>query len=225
MTPGRRWPIWPFVPAAIVIVILAPSAWSGTAIEFIVREILDGEFFRLWQLAVPIAGGSLLALVYGFVRSLSDERPDRQWRIRPFVAAVVMVVAIPSLVWIGHMIEIMISDGKAYDFDLWQLAMGIVGGSLIVLIHGLPHSLLVTIAIVGGSRILIHKRLDSIGPSLLLGAPLALIVLGMPPVGRSEWPYLMIAGSAAAALNWWIVVRPLRKRRLAHGSPPQPLPT
>ena len=225
MTPGRRWPIWPFVPAAIMIVTIPPSAWSGTAIEFIVREILDGEFFRLWQLAVPIAGGSLLALVYGFVRSLSDERPDRQWRIRPFVAAVVMVVAIPSLVWIGHMIEIMISDGKAYDFDLWQLAMGIVGGSLIVLIHGLPHSLLVTIAIVGGSRILIHKRLDSIGPSLLLGAPLALIVLGMPPVGRSEWPYLMIAGSAAAALNWWIVVRPLRKRRLAHGSPPQPLPT
>ena len=225
MTPDRRWPIWPFVPAAIMIVTIPPSAWSGTAIEFIVREILDGEFFRLWQLAVPIAGGSLLALVYGFVRSLSDERPDRQWRIRPFVAAVVMVVAIPSLVWIGHMIEIMISDGKAYDFDLWQLAMGIVGGSLIVLIHGLPHSLLVTIAIVGGSRILIHKRLDSIWPSLLLGAPLALIVLGMPPVGRSEWPYLMIAGSAAAALNWWIVVRPLRKRRLAHGSPPQPLPT
>ena len=225
MTPDRRWPIWPFVPAAIMIVTIPPSAWSGTAIEFIVREILDGEFFRLWQLAVPIAGGSLLALVYGFVRSLSDERPDRQWRIRPFVAAVVMVVAIPSLVWIGHMIEIMISDGKAYDFDLWQLAMGIVGGSLIVLIHGLPHSLLVTIAIVGGSRILIHKRLDSIWPSLLLGAPLALIVLGMPPVGRSEWPYLMIAGSAAAALNWWIVVRPLRKRRLAHGSPPQPPPT
>jgi hypothetical protein len=226
MTPARRWPIWPFVPAAIVIAVLAPTAWSGTAVEFIVRKFLDGEFFRLWQLAVPIAGTSLLALVYGFVRSLSDEKPDRRWRFRPYVAAGAMVIAIPSLFWIGHMIEIAITDdGMTYDIDLCQLAMGIVGGSLIVLIHGLPHTLLVTIAIIGGSRILIHKRLDSIWPSLLLGALLAQIVLGVPPVGRSDWPYLMVAGSVAAALNWWIVVRPLRKRRLAHGSPPQPLPT
>jgi hypothetical protein len=222
MTPARRWPIWPFVPAAIVVVVIAPAAWSGIAIEFIVRELLDGEYFRLWQLTVPIAGGSLLALVYGFVRSLPDERPNRWWRIRPFIGAVVMVVAIPSLVWIGHTVEIMMSDGKAYNFDLWQLAVGIVGGSLITLIHGLPHSLLVTTAIVGGSRILIHKRHDSIWASLLLGAPLALIVLGMPPVGLGEWPYLMIAGSAASALHWWIVIRPLRIRRLANGSPAQP---
>jgi hypothetical protein len=192
--------------------------------RFIVHELLDGEAFRLWQLAVAIAGGSLLALVYGFVRSLSDEMPTRRWRIRPFIAAAIMVVVTPSLVWVGHLVVFTIRDlldGKTYG--LWQLAAAMAGGSLIALFHGLPHSLLVTFAIVGGNRILI--RLDSIWASLLLGAPLALIVLGIVPVDRSEWPYLMIAGSAASALYWWIVVRPLRISRLAHGKPSLPSPT
>jgi hypothetical protein len=225
MTPARRWPIWPFVPAAIVVGILAPVAWSSTAIEFIVRELLDGKLYRLWQLAVPIIGSSLLMLLYGFVRSLPNERPNRRWRIRPFIAAGVMVVVIPSLFWTGSMIEIAISNDMNYEIGLWQLASGILGGSLITLIYGLPHSLLVTTVIVGGNRILIHGRLDSVWPSLLLGAPLALIVLGILPVEWSMWPYLAIAGSGASALHWWIVVRPLRMRRLVHGAPPQPLPT
>jgi hypothetical protein len=223
-TPARRWPIWPFVPAAIVIATIPPILWTGTVIPFMVREFLDGNAVGLYQLATAVTGGSLLALVYGFVRSLSDGTPERWWRIRPFIAAVVMVVAIPSLVWIGHLVEIMILDGTTYDPDLWQLAKGIVGGSLITLIYGLPHSLLVTTAIVGGTRILIHRRLDSIWASLLLGAPLGLIVLGTPPVERESLPYLMIAAGAASALNWWIVVRPLRISRLAHGKPPRPSP-
>jgi hypothetical protein len=224
MTPARQWPIWPFVPAAITVGVLAPIAWSGTAVEFILREFLGGELYRLWRLAVPITGGSLLVLLYGFVRSLPEERPNRWWRIRPFIAAGVMVVAIPSLFWTSSIVEIMNSDGMAYDIDLWRLVGGIAGGSLIALIYGLPHALLVTIAIVGASRLLIHRHLDSVWASLLLGAPLALIVLGIPPVEGDLWPYLVIAGSGASALHWWIVVRPFRMRRLMHGAPPQPLP-
>jgi hypothetical protein len=124
------------------------------------------------------------------------------------------------------MIEVTIRyllGGKAIDSG--QFAAAIAGGSLLALVYGIAHSLLVTTAIIGGTRLLIHKRLDSIWASLLLGTPVALIVSGIPPADGDVWPYLMIAGSVAAALNWWIVVRPLRKRRLAHGSPPQPLPT
>jgi hypothetical protein len=224
MTPVRRWPVWPFVPAAITVSVLAPIAWSDTAIEFVVREFLGGELFRLWRLTVAITGCSLLALVYGFVRSLPDERPNRRWRNRPFIAAGVMVIVIPSLFWTGSMIEIAITNDMNYEIGLQQLARGIAGGSLIALIYGLPHSLLVTIAIVGGSRLLIHGNLDSIWASLLLGVPLALIALGILPVEREMWPYLMIAGGGASALHWWMVVRPLRMRRPTHGAPPQPLP-
>lgn len=221
---ARRWPIWPFVPAAILVATIPPILWSGTAVKIIVREFLDGEAYRLWQLAVAIVGISLLALVYGFVRSLSDKRPGRWWRLRPFIAAGVMVVAIPSLAWIGHSIGTMLLEGMPYDPDLWQFVAGMVGGSLITLVYGLPHSLLITTAIVGGTRILIHKRLDSIWASALLGAPLGLIVLGTPPVDPETLPYLMVAAGAASALNWWIVVRPFRLARLAHGQPPRSSP-
>jgi hypothetical protein len=197
----------------------------GTVIESKARDLLYGEAVHLYWLAIAIAGASLLGIVYSFVRSLSDEMPDRRWRIRPFVAAAVMVVAIPPIAWTTTMPEMIIReflDGKTHG--LWQLAIGMAGGSLLALVYSIAHSLVITMAIVGGTRILLHKRRDSIWASLLLGAPLALIVLGIPPVDLELWPYLMIAGSAAAALNWQIVIRPLRMSRLTLGAP-QPLPT
>jgi hypothetical protein len=220
-SPTRRWPIWPFIPAAIVVVAI-PSIGQ---IALRAGGLSSDKVIVSWLLAVAIAAGSLLALVYGFVRSLSDEAPHRWRRIRPYIATAVMVVTIPPFVWTGYVIEFTthdLLDGK--NIDLWQLAGAIAGGSLLALVYGMAHSLLVTMAIVGGTRILIHKRLDSIWASLLLGALLALIVLGIPPADLG-WPFLMISGGAASALNWWIVVRPLRMRRLAHGSPPQLLPT
>lgn len=225
MTPDRRWPIWPFVPAAITIATIPPILWIGTVIESKWRDLLYAEAAGLYRLTIAIAGGSLLVLVYSFVRSLSDEMPDRRWRIRPFIAAAIMVFAIPPIFMNASLIVITVSylpDGKF--IGLWQLVTGIAGGSLLALVYGIAHSLVVTMAIVGGTRILIHKHFDSVWASLLLGAVLGLIVLDTPPLELELWPYLMIAGGAASALNWWIVVRPLRISRLAHGKSSRPSP-
>jgi hypothetical protein len=223
MTPARRWPIRPFIPAAIAAVTIPPIVWIGTVIGSKRRDLLYAEAVHLYWLAIAIAAASLLALVYSFVHSLSDETPDRRWRIRPFIAAAIMVFAIPPIVMTASLIEYLILDpldGKS--IGLWQFVGGIAAGSVLSIVYGVAHSLVITMAIVSGTRILIHKHFDSVWASLLLGAVFGLIVLGTPPLELELWPYLMIAGGGASALNWWVVVRPLRISRFARGNPPRP---
>ncbi len=207
----RRWPIWPFIPAAIVVVAIPLTVWIDTVTGLGLRTYLSGWGSRLWQLATLVFGTSLVALLYGFVRSVSGEISDRRWRFRPFIAAVFIVFAIPSITWTAYAIEFLTRDamaGKAHG--VLDVIKGIAGGSLLSIIYGFPHALLVATAIVGGSCCLIHKRLDTIWASLFLGAGLGLIVLGMPPVDPELWPHLMIAGGSASVLFWRIVVHPLR---------------
>lgn len=207
----HSWPIWPFIPGAIVVVAIPLTIWIDTVIGSGVPAFLYEWGYRLWQVATVALGTSLVALLYGFVRSLSGRISDRRWRFRPFIAAAVMVPAIPSIVWTACVIEFLIRDalsGKAPG--ALELLKAIAGGSILSIIYGFPHALLVATAIVGGSCFMIHKRLDTIWASLLLGAGLGLIGLGMPPVDPELWPYLMIAGSGASALFWRIAVQPLR---------------
>jgi hypothetical protein len=221
--PGRRWPIWPFIPAVIMVVAIPLTVWIDDMAGLGVRAFLYSWGGRLWQIATVVFGTSLVALLYGFVRSLLGEISDRRWRLRPFIAAAFMVFAIPSIAWTAYAIEFLARDamtGKA--LGALDVIKAIAGGSLLAIIYGFPHALLVATAIVGGNCCLIHKRLDTIWASTFLGAGLGLIVLGMPPIDPGLWPYLMIAGGGASALFWRIVVHPLRiaRRKDLGASPP-----
>jgi hypothetical protein len=165
---------------------------------------------------------------------IRNEILDRRRRMRPFVAALLMLIAIPPIVWTGLAAEFTIRDlSMGRDFGFWDLMNHVASGSILAIIIGFKESLLGTLAIVGGSRLLLRWRFDAIWVSLLLGALVGLTVFDAPSVllgldlGKSPaqaiadrtwqgcWPYFGIAATMAAALNWWIVIRPKRNERRA----------
>jgi hypothetical protein len=154
--------------------------------------------------------------------------------MRPVIAALLIIVLIPPMVWIGLAVEFTIKDLLGgQHVGARQLIETLAGGSIIALFFGFKESLLGTLAIVGGSRLLIRWKLDSIGASLLLGGLIGLTVFDAPSVllgldrGKTLaqaiadrtwqgcWPYFGVAAAAASAVNWRIVIRPLRQSRQA----------
>jgi hypothetical protein len=154
--------------------------------------------------------------------------------MRPIIAALLMVIVIPPIVWIGLAAEYTVKDlSGGRHVEVWELIETLAGGSILALVLGFKESLLGTLAIVGGSRLLIRWKLDSMGASLLLGGLIGLTVFDAPSVllgldkgmtlaqavaGRTWqgcWPYFGVAAAAASALNWRVVIRPLRQSRLA----------
>jgi len=152
--------------------------------------------------------------------------------MRPVIAALLMVMLIPPMVWIGLAVEYTIKDildGR--HVGVRQLIEALAGGSIIALFLGFKESLLGTLTIVGGSRLLIRWKLDSIWTSLLLGGLIGLTVFDAPSVlldldkgmtlaqaiadrtWQGCWPYFGAAAASASALNWQIVIRPLRQLR------------
>lgn len=154
--------------------------------------------------------------------------------MRPIIAALLMVILIPPIVWIGLAAEYTVKDlSGGRPMEMWELIETLAGGSILALVLGMKESLLGTLAIVGGSRLLIWWKLDSIWASLLLGGLIGLTVFDAPSVllgldkgmtlaeavadrtWQACWPYFGAAAAAASALNWRIVIRPLRQSRLA----------
>jgi len=154
--------------------------------------------------------------------------------MRPIIAALLMVILIPPIVWIGLAAEYTVKDlSGGQHVEMWDLIETLAVGSILALILGFKESLLGTLAIVGGSRLLIRWKLDSMGASLLLGVLIGLTVFDAPSVllgldkgmtlaqavadrtWQGCWPYFGVAAAAASALNWRIFIRPLRQSRLA----------
>ena len=153
--------------------------------------------------------------------------------MRPVIAAFLLVIVIPPIAWSGLAIERTIADLlNGRHVGVWNLIRVLFGGSIVALFLGFMESLLGTLAIVGGSRLLIRWRFDSVWPSLLLGVMVGLtvfdalsVLLGLDKgktlaqavadrTWQGCWPYFGIAAGVASILNWHIVIRPLRLSRL-----------